>query len=267
VRIEQQAAFILHQRNYSETSLLVEFLTPDHGRLTALAKGARRPSSPFRGALKPFQPLLVGWVGRTDLPILTHAEADGGVSIPGGSAIYCGFYLNELLCRLLHRHDPHPNLYARYASTLNAIADAPLREQPLRFFELHLLRELGYGPVLDHDIITGQPICADSLYDYVPDRGPFQVATRGDRIAYKGLPMHGETLLGLAQEQLDSALRLREAKRLMRLLLSTHLGMEPLHSRLLMQRVLAARDRAQMNNNNVAAFPSEAVCGEVASDD
>jgi len=79
--------------------------------------------------------------------------------------------------------------------------------------------------------------------------------------------MHGETLLGLAQEQLDSALRLREAKRLMRLLLSTLLGMEPLHSRLLMQRVLAARDRAQLNNDNVAVVPGETVFGQVASDD
>jgi len=243
MRIGQQTAFVLHQRNFSETSLLVELFTPDHGRLTVLAKGARRPRSPFRGALKPFQPLLTGWVGRSDLPILIQGEAAGESLLPTGPAIYCGFYLNELLCRLLHRHDPHPNLFVSYVHTLEAVSTAPMGEQPLRYFELQLLQDLGYGPVLDRDTATGNPVVPDATYDYLPDRGPVELRDEGFATPSRGLRLHGETLLGLARQQLETSVSLRESKRLMRMLLAAHLGMEPLHSRLLMQRALAARNR------------------------
>jgi len=262
VRIEQQPAFVLHQRNYSETSLLVELLTPEHGRLTVLAKGARRGSSPFRGILKPFQPLLVGWVGRTDLPILTHAEVNGGPCTPVDAGIYCGFYLNELLCRLLHRHDPHPVLFSRYARTLDSITRSPIQEEALRVFELHLLQELGYGPVLDREALGAQAIRTDALYDFVPDRGAYPVTRANEQDRSRGLRIHGETLLALARERFDSDVSRREAKRLMRTLLAPHLGLEPLHSRRLMQQALVARERARQQ----PAIP-EAVFVNITSDE
>ena len=106
MREQQQRAFVLHRRNYSETSLIIEVYTHRHGRLGLIAKGARRPSSRSRGVLKSFQPLLIGWSGRGDLMTLTGTEAEGAAIDLRGEALYCGFYLNELLIRLLHRHDP-----------------------------------------------------------------------------------------------------------------------------------------------------------------
>ena len=267
MRVNHEAAFVLHQRNYSETSLLVELFSHEYGRLTVLAKGARRPSSPFRGLLKPFQPLLTGWVGRTDLPILTQAEASGPSLLPAGPAIYCGFYLNELLCRLLHRHDPHLPLYDSYASTLEAISVNPMLEQPLRYFELQLLRDLGYGPVLDRDIGSGDPVVAGTVYDYLPDRGPVAVVPNASSATPRGLRLMGETLLGLAQCQLDTPDSLRESKRLMRMLLAVHLGMEPLHSRMLMQRVLAAKGMSEQNELTDMDQPCESTCGSPRTDD
>ena len=125
MRTQQQSAFILHQRNYSETSLLLELYTRRHGRIGLIAKGARRPSNKNRGTLKPFQPLLVGWSGRGELMVLTGAEPDGASVDLVGSSLYCGFYLNELLMRLLHRHDPHEALYDRYNQALLGLCGEP----------------------------------------------------------------------------------------------------------------------------------------------
>src|SRR3990172_6079289 len=111
MRIHQQPAFILHHRDYSETSLLLEVLTVRHGRLGLIAKGARRANSRMRGILKPFQRLLIVWSGKGELAVLTSAEVENTAITPEGQALYCGFYMNEILLRLLHRHDPHEGLF------------------------------------------------------------------------------------------------------------------------------------------------------------
>ncbi len=136
-----------------------------------------------------------------------------------------------------------------------------MREQPLRYFELQLLQDLGYGPVLDRDIATGKPVVPDSTYDYRPDRGPVELRDQGLATPSRGLRLHGETLLGLARQRLESSDSLRESKRLMRALLADHLGMEPLHSRLLMQRALGARNR--LAERVATGTP----CADVAVDD
>src|SRR6185436_3098055 len=123
MRTQDQPGFVLHARDYSETSLILEVFSARHGRLGLMAKGARRPSSRVRGLLKPFQPLLFAWTGRGELPILTGAEPDGEMPPLMGPALYCGFYLNELLMRLLHRHDPYEALYGAYRSALTALGE------------------------------------------------------------------------------------------------------------------------------------------------
>src|SRR3990170_1584267 len=107
MRFQQQPAYVLHQREYSETSLLLEVFTVNHGRIGLIAKGARRASSRLRGVLKPFQRLLIGWSGKGELAVLTAAEADGPDCSLEGPALYCGFYMNEGLLRLVKRHGPH----------------------------------------------------------------------------------------------------------------------------------------------------------------
>lgn len=229
MRVEAQRAYVLHQRDYSESSLLVELFTRNHGRIGVIAKGARRPRSRQRALLAPFQPLLVGWSGKGDLGVLTGVEIAGPVSSLSGEALYCGFYVNELVLRLVHRHDPHEELFDAYTACLRELQEERSPEGPLRRFEFRLLQELGYGLVLDRDVASNKPIDADALYRYLPEDGPHPVTSDGD--AAGGVQVHGRTLLALAHGDLDEPHVLAELKVLMRALIAHRLDYKPLQSR------------------------------------
>ncbi|BAV33826.1 DNA repair protein RecO [Sulfuricaulis limicola] len=237
MRFQQQPAFVLHQREYSETSLLLEVFTANHGRIGLIAKGARRASSRLRGILKPFQRLLIGWSGKGELAVLTAAETDGPGFALEGPALYCGFYMNEVLMRLLHRHDPHSELFNAYQTALPRLRVDGFNEPVLRIFEKYLLRELGYGLVLDRDIEDRTPIDTAAMYDYVLDRGPVRLAHPDLNLPTEGVRVRGACLVALARESLNDPAVLRDAKTLMRAALARHLGDRPLHSRKLFRRV------------------------------
>jgi DNA repair protein RecO (recombination protein O) len=237
MRFQEQPAFVLHQRDYSETSLLLEVFTANHGRIGLIAKGARRPSSRLRGVLKPFQHLLIGWSGKGELAVLTAAETEGPGFTLEGPALYCGFYMNEVLMRLLHRHDPHGALFDAYQAALPRLRVDGFNEPVLRIFEKNLLRELGYGLVLDQDIGDKTPIDAGAMYDYVLDRGPVRLAHPDLNRPIEGVRVRGASLVALARESLNDPVVLRDAKTLMRAALARHLGDRPLHSRKLFRRV------------------------------
>lgn len=238
MRFQQQPAFVLHQHDYSETSLLLEAFTLNHGRIGLIAKGARRPSSRLRGVLKPFQQLLIGWSGRGELAVLTGAETDGPDTALEGPALYCGFYMNEVLMRLLHRHDPHGVLFDAYQTTLRQLRLSGSNEAVLRIFEKILLRELGYGLVLDQDIGDRSPIDDAAMYDYILDRGPVRLTHPDLHRPSEGVRVRGASLQALARESLSDPAVLRDAKTLMRAALARHLGERPLHSRKLFRRVV-----------------------------
>jgi DNA repair protein RecO (recombination protein O) len=234
MRVQHQPGFVLHARHYSETSLLLEVFSTRYGRLGLLAKGARRPGSRVRGLLKPFQPLLLSWSGRGELPVLTAGELDGETPLLQGAALYCGFYLNELLVRLLHRHDPHEALYGAYRETLMALIGTANAEIVLRLFEKRLLGEIGYGLVLDHDVGDQSPIEADAWYDYIPERGPLRLM-HPELARAQGVIVRGTSLTALANDTLTEPAMLRDVKRLMRAVLARYLGDKPIHSRRLFQ--------------------------------
>jgi DNA repair protein RecO (recombination protein O) len=227
MRINQEPAYVLHHHDYGETSLLLEIFTRRHGRLGLIAKGARRARSPLRAALIPFQPLVVGFSGRGELPTLTGAESAGPAPAIAGESLFCGLYLNELLLRLLHRHDPHERLFERYGEALGRLGEGRDTEAVLRVFEKRLLEDIGFGLVLDHDEHDGAPLQPEQLYRYIPERGPVPAyAADGE-----GIAIQGASLLALARERLDDVIALREVKHLIRALLARHLGERPLTSR------------------------------------
>ena len=234
-RVELERTFVLHQRPYRESSLLLEVFAAGFGRMGLLAKGARRPQSRWRGLLQPFRPLLLSWSSRGELALLTRAELEGRVGVLSGRNLLSAFYLNELLLRLLHRHDAHPELFHAYHDTLVRLGGDENGEAVLRIFEKRLLAALGYGPVLDRDVLSGEPIELDYAYDYWPDRGPIRQGFGEPQ----GVGISGWTLRALATERLDDASALREAKVLMRSLLAVHLGEKPLHSRGLFRPLLS----------------------------
>lgn len=224
-RIDGAAAYLLHAYPYSETSLILEVFARDHGRLAMLARGARRPRSALRGVLHAFQPLELGWFGGGEVKTLAKAEWMGGISLLRGEGLLLGYYLNELLLKLLPREDAHAVLFDAYASALAALSRGATETAELRRFEKTLLRELGYGLVLDRDA-HGQTVDAGRSYRYQVERG----AVAADETD-SGQAISGKTLLDLAEDNYADARSLAESKQLMRYLLGHYLAGQPLQTR------------------------------------
>ncbi len=227
-RVDLAPGYVLHSYPYKETSLIVEAFTRGHGRVALLAKGARRPRAALRGVLLAFHPLRLSWSGVSELATLTGAEWSGGQPALSGASLMCGFYLNELLLRLLPREDPHEDLFDVYVSCIARLAGAgEAHAVILRGFEKRLLAELGYALILDRDAASGAAIDANRRYVYEPDRGP--LLTR-DGAEAEGA-VSGQTLLDVAREDYSRPRTRDEARALMRLLISARLGGQPLYTR------------------------------------
>jgi DNA repair protein RecO (recombination protein O) len=225
-RAELEPGFVLHAYPYKETSLIVEVFSRRFGRVGLLARGARRPRSAMRGVLLAFHPLRLSWSASAELGTLISAEWGGGQATLAGIGLMCGFYINELLLRLLPREDPHENLFDAYAAALESLSLEKGQAPVLRSFERRLLAELGYAPVLDRDAATGAGIAPGKWYDYEPERGP--VETRrvdGDSV------VSGRTLLDMAADNYENTRTREEARRLMRTLIAERLGGQSLHTR------------------------------------
>jgi DNA repair protein RecO (recombination protein O) len=226
-------AFVLHRREYGNTSLLLEVFAAGRGRFPAIAKGARRVRHPTSALLQPFQPLWLDAVGRGEVLTLTRVEAAGPAVGLLGRPLLCGFYLNELLVRLLGREDPHDPLFAFYSAALTGLATGEDLETLLRQFEIRLLDELGYALALDVETGCDRPVVPDGAYVLVPGQGMRRVGAeeRDGRIS-------GATLLALARGSRLAPDQLREARALLRRLLEPHLGGRELKSRELFRRFL-----------------------------
>jgi DNA repair protein RecO (recombination protein O) len=221
-------AYVLHLHPFSETSLVVDVFTRDHGRVPLLARGARRPRSAMRGLLMSFQPLELGWFGGGEVKTLAKAEWLGGMPLLGGRCLLLAYYLNELLLKMLPREDSHAALFDAYAAALRALAVGAADAPELRRFEKTLLKELGYGLTLDRDMESGEPVSALGQYTYLIERGP--VATVG---APQGVAptLCGKTLLDMAADDYSDPRTRIESRQLMRQLIAHHLGGKPLQSR------------------------------------
>lgn len=228
-RIELEKAYVLHQRPYRESSLLVDLMTEQYGRITATAFNARGPKTRFRGQLQLYTPMLVSWSGRGDLVSLTQLELAGVPLRLTGQGLLCGFYVNELLLRLLPEYDAFPKVFNLYEKTLRQLMVVDHLQVPLRLFEKKLLDRLGYGLPLEHEAGTSQPIEPDALYRFVPEQGFMRVQHADERY----VTCHGRTLLALAQGDLTNQIVLKQAKLVLRVALQVWLGQKPLASRLL----------------------------------
>lgn len=229
MKIELNTCFILHTRPYLESSLLLDIFSREYGRLNLIAKGVRRKKPRFLPELRPYQRLLMAWFGKSELMNLTDVEADLEPYELSGKKIFSGFYLNELLTRLLHQHESHPELFDLYEEALSCLSSTEDSDAILRIFEKGLLRYLGYGLVLDHDIKDSQVIESDSRYYYVINAGPTKYPPDTDHY----IEISGNGLLSLEKEIFEKKQALQEAKYLLRFVLKRYLGDKPLASRAL----------------------------------
>lgn len=231
-RQDNQPVYILHTYPFKETSLVVELFARDFGRVAVTAKGARRPRSAMRGLLQAFQPMLATWSGKQELKTLHSLEWNGSVLLLQGEALMCGFYLNELLLRLLPREDAHEDLFEYYAQTLQGLAHSQDLATTLRRFELKFLQELGYAIPLTHDV-NDEMIDAKQSYRYEAEHGAFKLAGAIGKYD-SGVSLLGKTLMDMANDDYSHAQTKQQSKQLMRYLLAHYLGDKPLHTRQLL---------------------------------
>jgi DNA repair protein RecO (recombination protein O) len=256
--------YVLHTYPYRETSLILQVWTEKHGRLGLVAKGARRPKSPSRAVLLPFQPLMLDWFGRSELRTLKTAEPTAPATPLTGQGLLSAFYLNELLLKLTTRDDPHEGLFAAYDDAITALraisrgavipvetgiqpGSPPARgrqddvERVLRRFELKLLQELGYALELTREAGTHAPIVAEREYLYVVERGPI-AAPEGREAPANAVRLRGHTLIDLDRGRLEDAATVAQAKQLMRLLINHSLNGQELATRAMVRDLQRLED-------------------------
>jgi DNA repair protein RecO (recombination protein O) len=240
-----QPAFILQQRKYRETSLIIDALTRDFGRISLLAKGVRKAKSKTAGLLQPFVPLIISYVGKAELKTLTDVECRTGSrpvrgihSIPGdiiqpfseikGLALYCGFYINELVSCFLHKYDPHPEVFAHYQDCLSSLTESSKIEAALRMFEFDLMDSVGYGLQLERDG-NEKPIDPLKKYLFTVGQGPVE-SVDGQ--------FSGKTLQAISLREFTDPQVLSEAKILMRTVIDVYLQGKQLKSRSVINEII-----------------------------
>ncbi|HXW10320.1 MAG TPA: DNA repair protein RecO C-terminal domain-containing protein [Steroidobacteraceae bacterium] len=263
-RVSLEPAFLLHHYPWRDTSRILELLTRTHGRVSVVARGSRQSAATTGGSLQSFTACLVSWSGRGEMGYLTGVErllrssptsagevarsaGEGSGSpepspdlrstspgVPGevkslaGDRLMSGFYANELLLRLLQRHDPHPALFDAYATLLERLRAADEdAARALRIFEKRLLEELGWGLNLEHEAASGAPVEASRSYRYGLEGGAEPI----DGVAAGSLIFCGASLLSLAGETLDDPRSLADARRLLRAALDRLLDGRALRTR------------------------------------
>ncbi len=227
LRFEQQSAFVLHQRPYRETSVLLELLTLDHGRVGAVLRGLRaaKPRLP-RGLIRPCVQLRIGGQMRGELAQINAVEQDGTVSNLDPHQLRAVLYLNELLVRLLPRQDPHPELFEQYRIWVSNIPkNQNALSWSLRWFERDLLIACGYAMQLEYDVVDESSIERDVWYRVDPNSGPIRCEPSADDLVVRGVD-----LLALAQTAAPDAKSERACKKLMRRILLHYLDGKPLQA-------------------------------------
>jgi DNA repair protein RecO (recombination protein O) len=240
-RISDEPAFVLHRYDWSESSLILEVFTRHHGRVALVAKGAKKPSSNFRPVLLPLQLLQVAFGGDSEIRTLKGAEWAGGQVMPTGDALLSGYYLNELLLRLLARDDPHPQLFDTYRAAVSVLASehGEAFEPALRAFELLVLREIGLLPTLDMQTLTLGALEPEGRYSLLPEAGLVASREQDGRATLSGAQW--QALQRALDDSAPFSATVRQAapvvaelKPQLRTLLHYHCGVSTLRTRQLM---------------------------------
>ena len=247
VDLDNKSAIVLHHYNYRDSSLIVNLFLSDFGKVSAIARGVKGKKSKQNqfALLQPFQKLKVFLTGKSELLILKNIElasesnsdltsSDWNLS---GKPLYCAYYINELLLRLLPSHTDCSEIFTLYDQILTILSHSSNQhhdqqatiqyEVPLRMFELKLLEYLGYGLNLSHDIHSNLPIDNAKQYYFIIDSGPAEQPVNNT----ENLAISGKTLIDLANGQFSDQKTLQESKQLLKWALAEHLGNKPLKSR------------------------------------
>ena len=234
-RVQNEPAWLLHHRPFRDSSRILDVLTRDHGRLSLVARGSRSAKSRLKGILRPFLPLQISWVIRSDLGTLTGAEMNGAPISLTGDALLSGYYVNELILNFLHRHDPQPEIYAVYRAAISDLGSSTGVSATLRRFEIEILSLLGYALNLDHDTRSDNELGPESRYEYQAEQGPVPSGDREGPMIFTGAELRA-----IARQEFRDPQTLQDAGRLLRQVIAWHLDGKELKSRKVLQEMRRA---------------------------
>jgi len=230
MRVDNQSAFVLHSRPYRDNKELIELFTADYGKIGCVASIPRGKRRRISGKPQAFSKLSVSLFGKGELKTARSIEVDGPTYLLQGNNLLSGFYLNELLLRLLPKEDDASILFQVYETTLQLLCDSPNIEPILREFEKKLLSELGYGLTLDCDAATGEALELAADYMFRPEFGLKRIFTYGRPVNSLN-HFTGAVLQAIDQNNYENTEVRRSAKKLMRMAIDALLGGKPLQSR------------------------------------
>lgn len=228
-RVQLEPGYVLNASPYSDSSLLLEIFTREHGRIGLIARGARGPKSKTRALLQVLQPLLLSWNDSGELGTLTAVESHGAVPLITGERVFYGWYVNELILKLLQRRDPHPQVFESYVFTLLQLSGAHA-EAALRLFEKCLLAETGYGLHLTDELEAACHYRMDA--DLIPQLAAPSPST-----------FSGASLLALAHDTLDTPQALADARKILRAALKRQLNGKELNTPRLLRELRASKEK------------------------
>ena len=242
-RVQQQPAYVLHHRPFRDSSQILDVVTHDYGKIALVARGSRGSKSKLAGVLRPFLPLRVSWVAKSDLGTLTGAEAVGPPAGVVGDALLSAYYVNELLLHFLHRYDPQPEIFRLYEEVLKGLVSTDRVAACLRSFELEFLSLLGYAVNLNHEFGSHDSLVDEQFYEYRMEQGPVRVERSDGAMVFPGKLLSGSHAQDFADPEI-----LRAANRLLREIIGFHLGGKELKSRKVLMEV---------NRGRIAALKSQ----------
>lgn len=229
MRVETQVAYILHKRPFRDSSQILDVFSREHGRISLMSRGSRGAKSKTRGLLQIFQPLIIGWQGRSEMSFLNSVEmADIKAPLLSGKSQMSAMYINELLVYLLYKNDVHIEIFDHYHACLYALEKTDNVEIVLRLFEKELLQLLGFGLNLTVDADSGEAVRQECYYVYHFEHGP--VLSDKNR-QLKNPILSGLSLMAFDRNEIVSEQQRSEIKTLMRYVLAGHLGHKKLKSR------------------------------------
>lgn len=234
-----QPAFLLHSRPFRDSSLILDFLTPDYGRISAISRGGRGAGSKSKSLLQPFTPVHISLSGKGELKTLRSVELRQGPVSLKGEKLFSALYINEIIVRLFQSHEADPGFFVNYEEALCNLAGDESAEPVLRQFELSLLDTLGYGVDFTSEAHSFEPVVAEHWYYFQDQSGFIEVqdtsVVSGNSGSAEGI-FRGIDLIKIHRRDFSAPETRKAAKAILRGILNIHLGSVPLRSRSLFKR-------------------------------
>jgi len=226
--IENEPAYLMHQRPFSESSQIINLFSRHFGRVDVIAKGSKRPKSKFKSFLQPFLPILVSWSGRSQLKTLRSIDLNikQKTTLPN-KQLMSAFYLNELILSLLTTTDPYPELFDCYALTIDKLSDIDSSEAVLRTFEINLLSQIGYAINFQTEAMSSNEIEAEQVYRFVVEEGFIRSNTKTPHHSL----IKGSIIKAIEKGDYSTSQILKAAKRITRESIKYHLSGKELNTK------------------------------------